>query len=374
MLRLSREGQAALLDPVPGMAERPCLHIAVVIPPFARGSGGHGSIFQIVRGLERMGHTCSIWLHDPLGHSWERPAVLRRRIVEEFLPLDAPVFKGFDDWFGADVVVATGWETVFPAVLLPDCHARVYLIHDHEPEFFAMSAEHLWAEQTYGFDLYPISASTWLRDMMRDQLRARRLVVPLRGRSRRLPPAQGRAAPGHRDVLRPPRDAAARRAAGDARPRRAAPPPPGRSDRPVRRHGAHPTRPSPTSSSGVVSPEVLAWRYSEATVGVCLSLTNYSLIPQEMMACGLPCVDLAGRSPEAVFGPDGPVELAEPDPLAIADAVEALLDDEERWARRSNAGLAFVEGATWERAAQQVEKGLRAALRERECLVRRPRA
>ncbi len=111
---------------------------------------------------------------------------------------------------------------------------------------------------------------------------------------------------------------------------------------------------------GVVSPEVLAWRYSEATVGVCLSLTNYSLIPQEMMACGLPCVDLAGRSPEAVFGRDGPVELAEPDPLAIADAVEALLEDEERWERRSHAGLAFVEGATWERAARQVEKGLRA--------------
>ena len=35
---------------------------------------------------------------------------------------------------------------------------------------------------------------------------------------------------------------------------------------------------------------------------MCMSLTNYSLIPQEMMACGLPCVDLAGRSPEAVFG------------------------------------------------------------------------
>ena len=49
-------------------------------------------------------------------------------------------------------------------------------------------------------------------------------------------------------------------------------------------------------------PEVLAWRYSEATVGLCLSLTNYSLIPQEMMACGLPCVDLAGGSTEAEIG------------------------------------------------------------------------
>ena len=368
MLRLSREGPAPLLDPLPGMAERPCLHVAVVIPPFARGSGGHGSIFQIVRGLERMGHTCSIWLHDPLGRTRERAAVLRRRIVEEFLPLEAPVFKGFDEWFGADVVVATGWETVFPAILLPDCHARVYLIHDHEPEFFAMSAEHLWAEQTYGLDLYPISASTWLRDLMRDRygrdgswfrfgvdhgiyrprkIQRRRDTVMFYGRHvtprRAVPLAMlaldelHRRRPDLRIVL-----------FGDTEP---------------------PDTTFPYEFLGVVSPEILAWRYSEATVGVCLSLTNYSLIPQEMIACGLPCVDLAGRSPEAVFGTDGPIELANADPVAIADAVETLIDDEQRWTLRSNAGLAFVAGATWERAAVQVEKGLRQALLERERLL-----
>jgi len=121
----------------------------------------------------------------------------------------------------------------------------------------------------------------------------------------------------------------------------------------------------PYEHLGIVSPEELARHYSEARVGLCLSLTNYSLIPQEMMACGLPCVDLAGRSSEAMFGRDGPVELAQPDPLSIADAIEKLLDDEPRWRRRSQAGLAYVADATWEAAARQVEKGLRAALRER---------
>ena len=101
-------------------------------------------------------------------------------------------------------------------------------------------------------------------------------------------------------------------------------------------------------------------------MGICLSLTNYSLIPQEMMACGLPCVDLAGRSPEAIFGSDGPVELAAPDPIALADSIEGLLTDELRWRRRSDAGLAFAAGASWDLAAQQVEAGLRQALRERE--------
>jgi hypothetical protein len=33
-----------------------------------------------------------------------------------------------------------------------------------------------------------------------------------------------------------------------------------------------------------------------------MSMTNYSLIPQEMLACGLPCVEL--RHPSIVLPPD----------------------------------------------------------------------
>ena len=61
---------------------------------------------------------------------------------------------------------------------------------------------------------------------------------------------------------------------------------------------------------GIVAPERLSWAYSEATVRLCLSLSNLSLIPQEMMACGLPCVDLAGGSTEAELGDQGGVQLA----------------------------------------------------------------
>ena len=76
------------------------LHVAVVIPPFQRGSGGHNTIFTLLARLEEMGHTCSIWLYDPRRRHHEAASVLRRRIVEEFAPLRAPVHKGFDDWYG----------------------------------------------------------------------------------------------------------------------------------------------------------------------------------------------------------------------------------------------------------------------------------
>ena len=366
ILRVALDGPAPLLAPVDGMSERTPLHVAVIIPPFRRGSGGHNSIFQMLYRLERMGHTVSIWLHDPAG--WQQsewPAVIRENIREFFAPLEAPVFVGFDQWYGADVAVATGWQTVHPMLLLGDVRARAYLVHDHENEFYATSAEGQWAEQTYSFGIHPIAGSPWLRDLMTERYGT---------------PASLFDFGVDHDVYHP-REVHRRRDtivfyARNVTPRRAVPL--GllalqelhrrRPDLRIVTFGDHePARaPFPHEHLGVVSPEQLAWAYSEATVGLVLSMTNYSLIPQEMLACGLPCVDLAGFSAETVFGADGPVELTAFDPVELADALERLLDDQALWQRRSDEGRAFVAGRTWDRAAAQLEEGLRTALRERE--------
>ena len=192
-----------------------------------------------------------------------------------------------------------------PAVLLPGCRARAYLVHDHEPEFFATSAE---------------------RDLGRADLLARTST-----RSRAAPgcatccaTATGATAPAFRfgvdhDVYRP-------RGASSAAATRCS------STRATRRRGARcrsgcsrstscgagartlrivlvraatsrSTPSFPYEHLGIVEPRgARAALLARRTVGLCLSLTNYSLIPQEMMACGLPCVDLAGGSPEAEFG------------------------------------------------------------------------
>jgi glycosyltransferase involved in cell wall biosynthesis len=129
----------------------------------------------------------------------------------------------------------------------------------------------------------------------------------------------------------------------------------------------------PFENLGVVSPEQLSWVYSQGTVGLCLSMTNFSLIPKEMLACGMPCVELAGVSAESIFGPDGgPLELAPMDPDKLADAMERLLDDRELWERRSREGRDLVASHTWDVCAEQTERGLREALRlrERELAVR----
>ena len=363
--RVTRDGPAPLRDPVPGMADRQRLHVAFAIPPFSIGSGGHNIIFQLVLRLERMGHTCSVWLHDPRGQMHGGGGALRGLVLEHFASVQAPVFRNFGDWYGADVAVATGWQTVFPLLEQPGVRARAYLINDHEPEFYPTSMESIWAAQTYRQGLYGIAGSPWLRDLYIEryggtagtfqygvdhdvyfpQPVARRddtIVFYCRAVTPRRAVALGAMALARVKSRRPDVRIVM---FGERRPRATS---------------------FPYEHVGIASPEQLAWLYSEATVGVCLSLTNYSLIPQEMLACGLPCVDLEGASAGSVFGADGPVELASLDSDALADAIERLLDDRAERDRRSEAGREFVRSHTWDNAAEQVELELRAALRLRE--------
>ncbi len=364
--RFHAEGPVALLPPAPGMADRERLHLAFVIPPFSIGSGGHTIVFQLVARLERMGHTCSLWIHDPPGHRrHEWPAVKRRAIVEHFVALEAPVYEEFDHWFGADVVVATGWRTVYAAVSLPACRARAYLANDHEPEFHPTSVEARWAARTYSLGLYGICGSPWLRDLYVERYGGRAEAFDYgvdHGVYRPLPVQRRRDT-----VVFYARSATPRRAvplgilALEELQRR-------RGDVRVVTFGDHQPLDSAlrTENAGVARPAELAERFSRGTVGLALSLTNYSLVLQEMLACGMPCVDLDEASAASVFGRDGPVELAPFDPGALADAIERLLDDPERWERHSREVVAFVAPRTWDAAAVQVERALRTTLLLRE--------
>ena len=161
--RWLQEGTVPLLDPVPGMADREKLHIAMIVPSFRRGSGGHNLLFQILWRLERLGHTCSVWHIDPMGWQREPAAVVRDSIREYFAPIEAPVFKGFDEWFGADIVLATGWQTVWSSLQLDAVRARGYVVNDHEPEFYATSDESHWATLSYGHGIFCICGSPWLQ-------------------------------------------------------------------------------------------------------------------------------------------------------------------------------------------------------------------
>ena len=343
--------------PVPLAAGEPpgvALEVAFVVPEFRRGSGGHTTIANLVRSLERRGHACSLWLHDPLrrtGGGAEFRAC--------FGPFTAAVHDDLEGWRGAEVAVATGWQTVAPVLLLPGCRARAHLVQDEEPDFYPASAERLWAEHGHDFGLPCITAGRWLAERMR---------------SRGLPATSFELGIDH-ETYRPARDVTRAPArvlfyARVATPRRAVPL--GmlalaelsrrRPEVEVVLFGdpSPVAAPFPFDQLGILAPGDVARAYAGATVGLVLSLTNHSLAAQEMAACGLPVVELRTPSTELAFA-GSPIELADATPRALADALERLLADPDGRAARSAAGVRWAASRTWDAAAEAVETGLRAA-------------
>jgi len=358
---LAREGPAQL-RPNPELARRDRLRVAILVPPFPRGSGGLATILALVRTLAERGHACSLWLEDPHRRAPEARRRMNRRLRDYFGPTEAEVHSGFSAWRGADVAVATGWETVARTLLLPDCAARAYLVQDYEPDFFPASAEGRWAEQTYSMGLFHVTAGPWLAELLRERFGAHADWFDLgveHGIYRPL------------DVAR--HDGTVLVYARRSTPRRAVPLAllalaelhRRRNDvRLVLFGEEHPMRTSfPYQHAGILPEAEVAGLYAEATVGVSLSLTNYSRVSQEMLACGLPCVELDTPSVRAALG-DEIVSLAPFDPLGLCATIERLLDDPDLRARRSVAGIRLVSGRTWESAGEEFERCLREAVAE----------
>ncbi len=362
----ARRGPAPLTAPSPHDGERALWHIAWVVPPFRRGSGGHMALFRIALELEARGHSCSIWIQDDVGMMDGRVALARREIVDHFAPLRGGVFNTFDDWQGADVAFATGWQTAYPVAMRGNCKLKAYLVQDHEPDFYPASAERMWAAGTYRLGLPCLASSPWLEHMLRTRYEVEQVEAFEYG----VDFDAYRPAGGPRDpqtVLFYARPATPRRATElgmlaleelIAR----------RPDTRVIVFGDRKPPPAPFDYdfAGVLQPTELAQLYGRATVGLVLSLTNYSLIPKEMMACGLPVVDVRGASAESVFGREqGVIEMADADPLALAAALDSLLDDAPRRARMAATAERFVAGMTWPAATDQIEHALRGWMADR---------
>jgi glycosyltransferase involved in cell wall biosynthesis len=89
----------------------------------------------------------------------------------------------------------------------------------------------------------------------------------------------------------------------------------------------------------------LAQMYSDGDVGLVFSTTNPSLIPYEMMACGLPVIDLARADNEVNYAGRRDIALlADPQPHIMAEQIAELIGSPAGLADRREKGLDFVNG------------------------------
>ena len=360
-LELSRRGEAPLQRRARPASGR--LEVAIVVPSFRAGSGGHATIGHIARSLASRGHGVSLWLEDFEHRHTDQPAAeTADRFADYFNTGGLTFHADFEDWSGADLVLATSWHTVPRVRLLTEAAGRAYLVQDHEPEFYAASAERLLAADTYRQGLPCIAASSWLAHLLRERYGAQATHFDLAVDASRYHPA---ADPARSENL-------VAFYARTATPRRAVPLGLLALEELARRRpeveialfgSAVPSVARFAHANlGVLGEDALAELYRRATIGMAFSLTNPSLVGLQMLASGLPCVELATEPMVATFGASGPLALVEPDPMALCAELERLLDDGAERDRRARAGLEFVAGRTWEAAAEQIEAGLLKAL------------
>ncbi|VXB06252.1 glycosyltransferase family 1 protein [Citricoccus sp. K5] len=310
--------------PVPAQPGRTVdrLRVGIVCFPPSAGSGGHTTLFRMVRALEERGHHCTLVFYDPLAGGVDRHEPVIRRAWPD---LEADI-ASVDDGFGSyDAVVASSWETAHVVASRNRTAIGFYFIQDYEPFFFPHGYLYDLAESSYTLGLQNIA----LGGMVATEMRRQRdlepdLLVPFgcdTATYRLLESPE----PRHGIVYYAKRTV-------DRRGYLLA------KETLERFHQLCPDQPIhivgdrvrgwdiPVEQHGSVPPAALNQLYNRTIASLAMSFTNVSLVPGELLAAGnvpvlndLPGPRLDLDSPDAVWVPGRPDALA----AALAEVVRA---------------------------------------------------
>jgi len=335
-----------------------------IVPDFGLGSGGHTNIFRFARMLTERGHRNRIWVSWPTIHNRTDDLAANLRsfygvdnVPIDFLPADPQLAE-----LTGDAIVATAWQTVFPALSLSQYRRRFYLVQDYEPLFSPAGSHQLAAASTYAADFDAFCASPWLQRKMAEHGRWSELFWLAPNWDVYFPP-KNRKPNAMVQVVAYARDHTSRRCVELL-------------EAALRVLGQRGTAVqvvgfglSPEATArwrglgievdcrGYIAPDQVAELYRTSDIGVSLSGTNYSAVPPDMMACELPVIELATEATRETILPEA-VLLAEPSGVAIADAIEALATDPDRRKQLAAAGYSWVSTFSWANGADTIEAGI----------------
>jgi glycosyltransferase involved in cell wall biosynthesis len=324
-------------------ASRAGLRISWIVPVPIIGGGGHRNIFRAAYHLEKFGHRIELYFTD----TDQSDAELKKIVREHFYPIEGAIHAYRGEIGETDVLFATHWSTVDP-VLRNKAKTKhlMYFVQDFEPAFTAMSSAYILAENTYRRGLYHITSGPWCEKFLRERYNAKadhfrfpidktvyyprerlknntNVVFFAKPEMPRRCYELGILALERFHVLKPDVEIVLFG-----------------SSRVVARK-----LPFPATLKGIVPTiQDLAQLYSDADLGMVFSTTNPSLVPYEMMACGLPIVDLRLENSECNYGDRFDTALlAHADPDNISGAIEHLLSYPAELRLRKANGLEFVK-------------------------------
>ena len=325
------------------------MRAAWVLPSLIEGSGGHRTILQNVQYLIRKGYECDVYVEDK--GEVKNSEELRRQAETLFGKHDCRFILGYDIQGEYDIIFATAW---FTAKVVRDCNSKAvkaYFIQDFEALFNPMGDGYILACNSYGYGLKPVTIGRWLSHKMQTEYRTpsryfdfcadRRIYRPLPDAKKehaicfvyqpdkpRRCSVLGIEALGIVKFLRP--------------------------DVKIYLYGSnikgnvwfeH-------ENLGIIPLEKCNALYNKCEVGLCISSSNPSRIPFEMMAAGLPVVDLYMEN-NFYDMPNEGVRLAHTTPESIAQALIEILDHKEMAAEMSEAGKRYMADKDLEHGFEQ---------------------
>jgi len=311
--------------------------IAWFIPRLIEGSGGHRTMLQHAHALEKAGHHCQLYVEDA-GDQARAAEIVEKLFGYHFLS----VRFGWEDVQPADMAMATIWYSAALVRDLPFPCAKAYLVQDYEAMFNPMGDAFLMAENSYRYGLIPITIGRWLKHELLTRFNVPAYHFDFGADSaiyRPLPEASRELAICF--IYQPDKPRRCSRIGIEAlgivkhyRP-----------DVKIYLYG------SPVSEKGNIwfehehlgllkLPECNAL-YNRCALGLCLSASNPSRIPFEMMASGLPVVEF-WRENNLYDLPPSAASLSDQTPESLAENLLRLLADPEERARMSQAGVAYM--------------------------------
>lgn len=366
--QLLEAARAAYLDepPLPRQSPTPSkpegrLRIAWLLPGLILGSGGHRNILRAAYHLAQFGHEVTVFVTDTDKSSADLDSLIRKN----FYDIDGDI-RRYEQYIPqVDVLFATHWPTVEIAMRHAHSAGKImYFVQDFEPLFYPMGTQYIKSENTYKYGLFHICSGPWCAKLLSRDYGAATgyFQFPIEKSTYY---ADERASPansidGHILFFAKPEmprrcfelGLEALELVKIIKPTVK-----------ITLFGSEAIKnlrlPFACELLGL-TPTIndLADLYRNADLGLVFSTTNPSLVPYEMMACGLPVIDLDRGDAAVNYDERRDLALlANPEPRMMAQQIVQLLDAPEERRARAQRGLEFVQTFPTEDAmAKRIEE------------------
>ncbi len=344
------------------------IRIGWIISPFHIGSGGHQTIFRFIKYLEKHDFENHIYITD--GHGFKNEKEAYDTIQEHFIQIptvkvsfltEENIMQGDQVVEDCDVLFATRYNTAYYSAMIDNCIKRMYFVQDLENLFFPTSYLSVLVENSYRMGMIGVCASPWLaRSVGNYNMRAHAFYL-----------GYDHTIYVDKDLPREPNSVAfygryeSERRAVELGMQALELVQNEIPDLKAYIYGTNNILQGydiNVINKGLLTYGQMSDLFSTVQVGMSFSLTNYGLTPTEMMASGLPVVELAGDNTRSVFKSGENILLADKNPMDIADNVIKLFRNGLLREQIIAGGFRFVQDKKWEDIWAGVEDFLRREL------------